>query len=401
MLLAHPWSARPLTLCCLLGLLAACAPSTDGADAPVDSDADSDTGEIDLPPGCTADLDCDDGDPCNGVETCLPDGACATGDAFVCDEAGTTCVVEGGAPICDVRCPIPTAPVLDRLRATDRLVFTGADPIQTAVLAEEDGDSDAVWVDDDTVDPSGHTGSIRVLARAVSDACTDDDRFDHTYTIVDAFPPAAGSDGSLAVPLDDPRLSAWADAVASYTPGTAVDAAWQDTSKALGTATGTSGDILSLGRGGQVTLTFASALANGPGPDLAVFENSFSDTFLELGWVEVSSDGLAFARFDSITDTPDAVDAFGAVDPTAVHGLAGVYRQGFGTPFDLETLRWSEPVQRGLVDLDAIRWVRVVDIVGDGTAFDSFGNPIHDPYPTSGSAGFDLDAIAAMQESQP
>jgi hypothetical protein len=39
-----------------------------------------------------------------------------------------------------------------------------------------------------------------------------------------------------------------------------------------------------------------------------------------------------------------------------------------------------------------------VDIVGDGTALDSFGSPIFDPYPTVGSAGFDLDGVAVMNQ---
>ena len=47
----------------------------------------------------------------------------------------------------------------------------------------------------------------------------------------------------------------------------------------------------------------------------------------------------------------------------------------------------------GIVDLSAVTHVRLIDIVGDGTYMDSLGNPVYDPYPTSGSAGFDLDAV--------
>ena len=39
------------------------------------------------------------------------------------------------------------------------------------------------------------------------------------------------------------------------------------------------------------------------------------------------------------------------------------------------------------VDLNAIRYVRVVDIVGDGSTADSFGRPIFDPHPSSPAAG--------------
>ena len=40
--------------------------------------------------------------------------------------------------------------------------------------------------------------------------------------------------------------------------------------------------------------------------------------------------------------------------------------------------------------------MRIVDIVGNGTALDSAGRPIYDPYPTTGSAGFDLDAVGVI-----
>ena len=43
-----------------------------------------------------------------------------------------------------------------------------------------------------------------------------------------------------------------------------------------------------------------------------------------------------------------------------------------------------------------VRWVRLVDIVGDGSCTDSFGRVIYDPYPTEGSAGFDLDAVGVI-----
>jgi len=50
----------------------------------------------------------------------------------------------------------------------------------------------------------------------------------------------------------------------------------------------------------------------------------------------------------------------------------------------------------GLLDTDNVGWVRIVDIVGDGSYFDTSGDIIYDPYPTTGSAGFDLDAIGVL-----
>jgi hypothetical protein len=103
---------------------------------------------------------------------------------------------------------------------------------------------------------------------------------------------------------------------------------------------------------------------------------------LELAYVEVSSDGNSFFRFDNDSLTPDPVAAFGAVDPTNVDGFAGKHKRGYGTPFDLKD-----------VGLNHATHVRLVDIVGDGTHLDTSGDVIYDPYPTIGSAGFDMDAI--------
>ncbi len=85
----------------------------------------------------------------------------------------------------------------------------------------------------------------------------------------------------------------------------------------------------------------------------------------------------------------------------AICGLAGQYRAGLGTPFDLEPLRVHPAVLRGELDLQAIRYVRLIDIVGDGGTRDSLGNPIYDPYPTHLTAGFDLDGVAARFTETP
>lgn len=205
------------------------------------------------------------------------------------------------------------------------------------------------------------------------------------------FDPAAGQVGSLAIPLDDPRIQSWAIEVRSYHPGADLDETWQDPTRALGPASGAPLDITGLGRGGHIEFVWTHPLTNGPGPDIAIFENSFSDRFLELAHVEVSSDGLHWQRFPSISQTAQAVGGFGTTDPTNLHGLAGKYRAGFGTGFDFSTLP-----KKALVDREAIRFVRLVDVVGDGTDLDSRGQPIYDPYPTFGSAGFDLDGVAVL-----
>jgi hypothetical protein len=196
------------------------------------------------------------------------------------------------------------------------------------------------------------------------------------------YPTAAGEPGSTAIDKDEPAFVAWATGWEDYEPGSDVDAAFQTPEKAVGKAVGNSSDVVSLGRGGRITMTFDSPIENGNGWDFAVFENSFSDTFLELAYVEVSSDGTNFVRFDNDSLTPEPVAGFGAVDPTNIDGFAGKYKQGYGTPFDLEDVGLNEATH-----------VRLIDIVGDGEDLDGDGDIIYDPYPTVGSAGFDLDAV--------
>ena len=207
------------------------------------------------------------------------------------------------------------------------------------------------------------------------------------------YAPAAGQAGSTAVSKDSPELAAWASGYLDYVVGTNVDSTWRTPEKALGPAAGDSYDIVCLGNGGRITLTFDQPIANGHGWDVAVFENSFSDTFLELAYVEVSSDGVTFVRFDSDSLTATPVGSFGSIDPTNIDGLASKYRQGFGTPFDLSDLASRPEVLSGPVDLSAITHIRLVDIIGDGSYADTGGKVIYDPYPTVASGGFDLDAV--------
>lgn len=213
------------------------------------------------------------------------------------------------------------------------------------------------------------------------------------------YAPAAGQAGSTAISLSSPSITHWATGYRHYQPGPNVSDSFKTPQLALGAATGAAADVVVLGDGGSITLSFGGYITNGAGADFAVFENSFSDTFLELAWVEVSSDGLNFFRFPGYSFTPSPVGGFGSVDPTNVDGLAGKYRAGWGTPFDLAQLSGRD----GL-DVDRVQYVRIVDIKGDGSVFDSypagapfFGpHPIYDPYPTSLSGGFDLEAVGVM-----
>lgn len=159
--------------------------------------------------------------------------------------------------------------------------------------------------------------------------------------------------------------------------------------------------VVSLGDGGSATLTFAYPIKNGEGPDFAVYENSFDDYFLELAFVEVSSDGERFVRFPatSLTQTVRQIGGSGRVDATYINNLAGKYRTGYGTPFDLAELADSTGI-----DINNITHVRIVDVVGSidpqYATYDAYGHMVNDPFPTNSySSGFDLDGVAVLHQS--
>jgi hypothetical protein len=210
-----------------------------------------------------------------------------------------------------------------------------------------------------------------------------------------------GDPDTAAIAASDARIVAWAVGWTNYLHGTELDADWMDPTQAVGPSSTNSlpeYDVVSLGNGGQLTLLFDPPIVNGPGPDFAVFGNSlWPDLFLELAYVEVSSNGEDFFRFPNTSLTPDPVDFWdAAMDPTLIEGLAGKYPVTYGVPFDLSDL----PSGTAL-DPDRVPFVRLVDIVGDGTQLDSQGHPIYDPTPTEGSAGFDLEAIGVLNQHGP
>jgi len=197
---------------------------------------------------------------------------------------------------------------------------------------------------------------------------------------------------------DDEKIVAWATGYKDYTVGANVNENWKTPEKALGKAVGDSYDVVVLGDGGSIVLTFDRPIVDEDGADFAVFENSISDTFLELGTVEVSSDGKNFVSFDNYYLGSEEVTSFGGHDARLIWGFAGKFKQGVGTMFDLAELAEKSEVVDGTVDLKAITHVKIVDVIGDGKQLDSIGDPVYDPYPTEQSAGFDLDAVAVINE---
>lgn len=219
------------------------------------------------------------------------------------------------------------------------------------------------------------------------------------------FPPPAGIPGTTAMYKDSSAFVAWATGctvtlglqdISNQSLGFANSG---DSSMALGQA-GTNGTV-SLGDGGEAILTFANPITDGAGWDFAIFENSFSNTFLELAYVEISSDGINYFRFPSTSYTQDTnqVGGFGSIDATQIDNLAGKYEALYGTPFDVNQLSGIS----GL-NINAVTHIKVIDVVGSiqdmYVRYDSHGNKINDPWNTPfPSSGFDLDAVGVIHES--
>lgn len=221
----------------------------------------------------------------------------------------------------------------------------------------------------------------------------------------------------------NPLFVGWASGIVDYSPAPSVSAAWSDPNQALGPVTGDNFQVVSLGdldpqqmaagvAPGQITLSFASPIRNFSGADLVLFENGVlsaggsgvaGEIFGELGFVEVSSDGIHFARFPSRSFIPGPVGPYGTFDSSQIHNLVGKHAnaggESWGTPFDLEDLANHSFVLAGIVDLDAITQVRVVDIPGSGGFVDSEGHPIYDPWITLGSGGLDLEAVGVISHA--
>ena len=253
----------------------------------------------------------------------------------------------------------------------------------------------------------------------------------------------------------NPLFRGWATAVLEYAPSDQAwsgPGVWNDPTKALGPATGQNFDIVSLGElnreeidqgdwPGHITLVFGdpcdpndrNGIRNDQGYDFAVFENAFvsklatplgsfeGQMIAELAYVEVSTDGRTFARFPSVSLTPKPVGVYGTIEISNVYNLAGKHPNAngvcTGTPFDLEELKDHPDIVSGLVDLNDIRYVRIVDIPGSGDFLDDATSridpntwpqwgpyaerhPIYDCWPTWGSGGFDLEAVGVLHEQQ-
>lgn len=207
------------------------------------------------------------------------------------------------------------------------------------------------------------------------------------------------------------QISAWADRVVGFDAGPMDYLAPGLGDASFGSPThvlGPSGSAFSLGDGGWIELGFPVAIEDGPGVDFVVFENAFAFggmVFSELAFVEVSSNGVDFARLPALSRVGRALGAFDGIASDEVYNLAGNHVGGTG--FDLRDLVTAgDPlVLAGRVDLSAVTVVRVVDVIGDfanAATVDHLGRPVSDPYPTAfASGGFDLTGVAVMNPPGP
>ena len=221
--------------------------------------------------------------------------------------------------------------------------------------------------------------------------------------------------------LSSPSLFAqnrFATSVVSYNPGSGpgiFEPSFILGGPQGGGISGGSVHVTTLGNGGDVTLGFDVVLTNGPGADFSVFENGFQfsgGVFAEVCFVEVSTNGVDFARFPTrYGGEPGPHGDFDALPWATFAGLSG------GTPvvanvltnsvdpfdpvlsggesFDLADLSEDTLVQAGLVDLDQIHFVRLSDLVA-GQHVDALGVTIWD---SGGSSSADMDAVAVIQHT--
>jgi hypothetical protein len=143
-------------------------------------------------------------------------------------------------------------------------------------------------------------------------------------------------------------------------------------------------DVVSLGDGGRIVVAMRDGdICDGPGADFTVFENAFygggTALFAEVGIVSVSADGSHFVDFP--------------YDPSTLDGLAGKTPVFSHPDNDIDPTdpasSGGDSFDLGRVGLSRAVYVRITD---PGEAIADPGNRL----PPGNSAGFDLDAVAAI-----
>lgn len=153
-------------------------------------------------------------------------------------------------------------------------------------------------------------------------------------------------------------------------------------------------DVLSLGKGGSIVLSFeADPIVDGAGPDFLVFENGFyvgndpTRPFAELATVSVSDDGTTFREFPCTAkaSSPAPYGACAGWHPVRSSSANGI------TPFDPE-LAGGDPFDLADLGLARVRFVKIVDN-GEGSCPEK-------PSDKLTTVGFDLDAVASINHEK-
>jgi hypothetical protein len=149
-------------------------------------------------------------------------------------------------------------------------------------------------------------------------------------------------------------------------------------------------DVVSLGVGGEIVLSFApNAIVDGPGVDFIVFENPFDiggnpdDPYAEPGEVSVSDDGTTWATY------PCTATSYPYGECAGWHPVYSAPGNGI-SPVDPSTAG-GDPFDLADVGLAEARFVRIRDVSGE--VCPDAGGPTAD--------GFDLDAISIVNAQMP
>jgi hypothetical protein len=161
-------------------------------------------------------------------------------------------------------------------------------------------------------------------------------------------------------------------------------------------------DVVSLGNGGSIILSFApNAIVDGPGVDFIVFENPFwingnsNDVYAEPGEVSVSDDGVTWSTFPcNPTLEPDSPNGTGVGPPygqcAGWHVVLSTPENGI-SPFD-PSVSGGDAFDLADLGVKRARYVRTVDKTQELCA-DAGARP--------NANGFDLDAISIVNAEIP
>ena len=214
----------------------------------------------------------------------------------------------------------------------------------------------------------------------------------------------------------NPAFVGWASACIDYSPAPGVAASWQTPEKTLGPVTGSNVDIASLGDWIKDEINQGAR----PRRDHTVFRHA--DRRRRRSRFRRIRERVRFRRFGDLRGTrlrrrlqrrrirssasrpspsPTAWSAGTArsirrtctTSPASTRTLTAVRSEPRST---WRNWRPTTPSWRATWTLNAVRYVRIVDIPGSGDFKDSLGNPIYDAWVTWGSGGVDLEAVGVL-----